>query len=346
MEGKLSERVKQHALELGFHLVGIAPAVQPPSLHKLDLWLSEGCAGTMEYLQRRRHAYEHPNRLLKEARSVVVVALSYNTDEPAEPDECQVRISRYAWGQRDYHSVIRERLRQLGNFLHQTCADCRTRVVVDTAPLLEREFAQLAGLGWIGKNTMLINPTFGSWLFLGALLTNVELEPDEPFSNNFCGNCRRCLKACPTQALSKPWWLDARRCISYLTIEQRKEEIPRPLASQMGCWIFGCDVCQEACPWNRKALQSNEPAFKPRKELNPVDLEFLLKLTPEQFDAFFADTPILRTGRSCLFRNVAVAVANWKNKHKAIEILQKLQTDPDATVRKAAAEALARLSNH
>lgn len=208
---------------------------------------------------------------------------------------------------------MRERLKSLADFLHEQRPGCRTRGCVDTAPLLERDFAKLAGLGWFGKNTMLLNKRLGSFFFLAALLTDIELSPDEPHHTSHCGTCTRCLDACPTDAFVEPYVLDARKCISYLTIELRDQPIPTELRSQMGEWIFGCDVCQDVCPWNRKAPASNEPAFVAREQLHPVDLEWLLSLDEAGFEAAFAGTPMHRTGRAALLRNAAIALGNSRD---------------------------------
>jgi epoxyqueuosine reductase len=201
-------------------------------------------------------------------------------------------------------------LKQLAAFLHERRPGCQTRPVVDTAPLLERDFARLAGLGWFGKNTMLINRRMGSWLFLGALLTDVELEPDTPHETSHCGTCTRCLDACPTDAFVEPYVLDARRCISYLTIELRDQPIPEALRDDMGNWVFGCDICQDVCPWNRKAPLSSEPAFAPVADLVSADLNWLLRLSEDEFRTRFRGTPLERPGRSGLLRNAAIAAGN------------------------------------
>ncbi|NOX56255.1 MAG: tRNA epoxyqueuosine(34) reductase QueG [Planctomycetes bacterium] len=336
---ELSRAVKRQAETLGFDLVGIAPAARPPGLDALDRWLERGFAGTMTYIERRRPAYEHPEGVLDGVRSLVVVGLNYRTHDPEAAEGTQARVSRYAWGDRDYHDVIREKLHRLSDFLHQHRPGCRTRIVVDTAPLLERSFAQLAGLGWIGKNTMLINRRLGSWFFLGAVLTDVELLPDAPHGTDHCGRCTRCLEACPTDAFPEPGVLDARRCISYLTIELRDQPIPHSLRAGIGPWVFGCDICQEVCPWNRKALCSDEPAFLPRSDLNPADAAALLRLDEEEFQRRFGRTPLRRPGRAGLLRNAAIVLGNSRDP-KAVPALVRALQDPEPLVRAAAAWAL------
>jgi epoxyqueuosine reductase len=263
----------------------------------------------MSYLENRENAYEHPRNVLGPVKSVVMLAMNYRTADPPDVAPGQGRISRYAWGSGDYHDVLRERLSKLAEFLHRERPGCRTRGVVDTAPLLERDFARLAGLGWFGKNTMLINKRLGSWFFLAGLLTDVELEYDAPHAASHCGTCTRCLDACPTGAFVAPYVLDARRCISYLTIEHRGS-IPEEFHAQMGDWLFGCDICQEVCPWNRKAPASTEPAFLPQPDLQSVDAAQLLLMTEADFRARFAHTALSRPGHSGLRRNAAVVAAN------------------------------------
>ncbi len=247
--------LKDEARRQGFALAGVCPALAPNGIHRFHQWLEAGYAGQMRYLSSRAAAYEHPRHVLSGVRSVVMLAFNYRTQQPAPPRPSQGRISRYAWGN-DYHDLIHERLHRLADALRRQCPGAEVRGVVDTAPLLEREFAQLAGLGWIGKNTLLFNRELGSWFFLAALLTEPELEYDAPHETDHCGTCRACLDACPTQAFVAPYVLDSRRCISYLTIELRSA-IPHQLRAGLGDWVFGCDVCQEVCPWNHDAPQSD-----------------------------------------------------------------------------------------
>ncbi|MDZ4684510.1 MAG: tRNA epoxyqueuosine(34) reductase QueG, partial [Planctomycetaceae bacterium] len=249
---ELSQTLKSAAIALGFDLVGIAPAVTPLGFTRLQEWLQRGYAGEMSYLPRREAAYEHPRHVLDGVRSVVMVAVNYKSAEPPKDDAASgdqssptpAQVAKYARGPTDYHDVLKDRLRQLADVLHERVSGCRTRCVVDTAPLLERDFAQLAGLGWFGKNTLLIHKRAGSFLLLGALLTDVELEPDQPHDTSHCGTCTRCLDVCPTDAFPAPYVLDARKCISYLTIEL-KGAIPRELRTGIGDWLFGCDLCQD-----------------------------------------------------------------------------------------------------
>ena len=299
--------LRVRAAELGFDCIGIAPAVSPPGFHPLLEWLASGYAADMDWMERRREAYEHPKGVLPGARSVIVAAMNYHNRSP-DPDSA--RVARYAWSGQDYHDVLRKRLKQVSTVLHRAVPECRTRVVVDTAPLLERDFARLAGIGWFGKNTMLISRRLGSWFFLGAVLTDQELEYDEPFEADHCGTCTRCLDACPTDAFPEPGVLDSNRCISYHTIENRDGDVPAALASRFGGWIFGCDICQEVCPWNRFAPSDSDPAFHPREDLYTVDLHRILQLSETEFLEQVRGTPLERTGLKALQRNARIAVAN------------------------------------
>ena len=258
MDESLTARLKDEARRLGFTAAGVCPAVAPPGLDRFRRWLEAGYAGRMDYLPGRAAAYEHPRHVLEGVRSLLMLAMNYRTTEPREPAAGEGRISRYAWGEADYHDIIHRRLNSLAAWLQQQAPGARVRGVVDTAPLLEREFARLAGLGWTGKHTLLINPREGSYFFLAALLTDLELPTDRPFEADHCGSCTACLDACPTDAFPQPYVLDASRCISYLTIELR-EAMPVELRRGVGDWLFGCDICQDVCPWNRKMPMSTEP---------------------------------------------------------------------------------------
>ena len=303
----MSEQVKRQAARLGFDLAGIAPAVSPPGFHPLLEWLNRGYAADMVWMERRQDAYRHPDGVLPGTRSVIVTAVNYHSESPVPGT---ARIARYALSGRDYHDVLRQRLQCLAEELRELLPEARTRVVVDTAPLLERDFARLAGIGWFGRNTMLISRRLGSWFFLGAILTSAELDYDEPFSADYCGTCTRCLDACPTQAFPEPYVLDSRRCISYHTIENRSGSIPDDLAERFGDWVFGCDICQEVCPWNRFAPEDSIPEFRPRPDLQNLTADDLLSLSDEQFSERFSGTPLERTGLAALQRNAAIVARN------------------------------------
>ena len=338
---ELTLALKAEARRIGFELVGVAPAVSPPGLPKLHEWLRAGFAGEMQYLPRREAAYEHPRHVSPSVRSVVILAINYRTEEPRPTEANEGRVARYAWGTADYHDLLREKLRELSDFLHAQRPGCITRGVVDTAPLLERDFARLAGLGWFGKNTMLINKRAGSWLLLAGLLTDLELEADSPHETSHCGTCTRCLDVCPTDAFPEPYVLDARKCISYLTIEL-KTPIPLELRDGVGEWLFGCDLCQDICPWNRKAPRSDEPAFQPQPDLNPADCVGLLRMTREEFDARFAQTPLARPGFDGLRRNAAIVLGN-RGDSSAIPVLIEALQNCAPLVRGAAAWSLGKL---
>lgn len=340
---QLTRELKSQAQRAGFDLVGVCPAVTPAGLHHLHAWLDAGYAGQMHYLPSRRDAYHHPRHILAGVRSLVMLGMPYRTAEPAACRAGQGRISRYAWGAADYHDVIHQRFRQLAEWLTEQAPGASVRGVVDTAPLLEREFARLAGLGWIGKNTMLINRRAGSWFFLAALLTDLELEYDPPHENEHCGTCRACLDACPTQAFPRPHVLDATRCISYLTIELRGNLPPR-LRADTGDWLFGCDICQEVCPWNRRAPISGEAAFAPAHHANPVPLAELFALTDDEFRLRFRRTPLWRAKRRGLLCNAAL-VAGHQHAGELLDALVRGLQDADAPVRGACAWALGRYAD-
>lgn len=356
----LTNDLKHEAGRLGFDLAGVAPAVRPPGYASFLEWLDRGYAGEMSYMERRREAYAHPAGVMPAVKSVVMLGMSYFAREDRRERienrkdiDCRsslfdprsssraARVAMYARGDVDYHDLIRGRLRQLADFLHERVPDCKTRAVVDTAPLLERDFARLAGLGWFGKNTLLINKQAGSFLFLAGLLTDVVLYYDEPHEKHHCGTCTRCLDACPTDAFPESGVLDATKCISYITIEL-KGQIPEPLRTGVGDWLFGCDVCQEVCPWNRKAPATTEPAFAPQPDLQPADACAILQMNQQEFELRFGHTPLARPGRAGLLRNAAIVLGN-SGDASAIPTLEAALNDDEPLVRDAAAWALQRL---
>ena len=351
----LSDAIRTEARRIGFDLVGIADAGTPESLDHFDDWLESGFDGKMGYLSRRREAYSHPEAVLTGSASLVMLGMNYRaSSEPSmgsaaadfdqPPTGIPARVARYATGSLDYHDVLRERLATLADFVHDELPGCRTRGIVDTAPLLERDFARLAGLGWFGKNTMLIDRGQGSWFFLAALLIDRPLEPDPPHGTDHCGTCTACLDACPTDAFPEPYVLDARRCISYLTIELRNEPIPGELREGLGDWVFGCDICQEVCPWNRESPTTTEPAFEPIAGLANPDLVSLLQLDEADFQQQLGATPLERPGRTGLVRNAAIVAGNSK-RHETIEPLVGLLDDADPVVRSSAAWALGQIGS-
>jgi len=338
----LSAKLKQRATELGFQHCGICPAAAPPGAARLDDWLAAGYAGQMHYIADRRPAYDHPRHVLEGAQSIVMLAMHYSPEKPSPPQSGEGRVSRYAWGTDDYHNLIRDRLHRLADSHREQVPEAITRGVIDTAPLMEREFAQLAGLGWIGKNTLLLSKTAGSYFFLAALLTDQRLSYDEPLAMDHCGTCTACLDACPTDAFPQPYVLDATRCISYLTIELQNP-IPVELRPKMGNWLFGCDVCQDVCPWNKNAPPTAEKAFAPCEEMNPMELATLFDLDEEQFRARFRQTPLWRAHRRGLLRNAAIVLGN-QGDASALPALHRGLQDEEPLVRGACAWALGELS--
>jgi epoxyqueuosine reductase len=334
----LAERLKSEAQTLGFAQFGIAPAVTPTGFHKLLEWLANGYAGQMQWMERRVDAYRHPEGVMKGTRSVLVAALNYH--DGTTPSA--TRVARYASGTADYHDILKPRLRQLADFIRTEIPGAKTRVVIDTAPLLERDFARLAGIGWFGKNTMLISRSFGSYFFLGAILTDVQLEYDQATNHSYCGTCTKCLDACPTQAFPEPGVLDARRCISYLTIEQRKEPVPEELRAGIGNWLFGCDICQEVCPWNRFAPTDTLTEFRQTPAMQNIDCRELMILSEQEFTKRFEGTPLARPGRAGLLRNAAMVLGN-QGDPAAIPVLEASLTDEEFLIRDAAAWALEKL---
>lgn len=376
-----TEVIKEKAYELGFDLIGVAPAKRAPHADAYASWVDSGYAATMGYMARDVARRQDPRQVVPGARSVMVVGLSYFVaDPPADlwNDPSRGRIARYAWGM-DYHEVMTPRLRQLAEFIaDETRREVQSRLYVDTGPVLERDFAAEAGLGFIGKNTCLINPTMGSYLFLGEILVDLELDYDEPASDSgasigfearqrpviinrgenngletsppgtprvgTCGACTRCLETCPTRAFPAPHILDSNRCISYLTIEL-KGSIRLDLRPLIGNWIFGCDVCQSVCPWPRRFSRPTRLEFLDYdpERVAPKLLD-LISLSDDEFRTRFRRTPLWRAKRRGLLRNVAVALGNWGDP-QAIPALRRALADHEPIIREHAAWALAQISN-
>jgi epoxyqueuosine reductase len=335
---RLTDRLKQEAARLGFDALGVAPAVAPPGYPRYLDWLARGHAAGMGYLHRQAEARSDPAHLLEGVRSVIMGAFVYGgPDDEGPAGETSGKVARYARGD-DYHEVLWRRLERLFGWLQNERPGVRGRAVADTAPLLERDYAQLAGLGWIGKSTMLIGKRLGTYTVLGALLVDIELAYDTPHTANHCGTCTRCLDACPTDAFTGPYQLDATRCISYWTIEHRGT-IPDPMASSLDGWAFGCDICQEVCPWNRKAPAATEPALRPRPGASPVDLIAWLESYPDAFRRAIRGTALSRARRTGLLRNAAL-ILGTRRAHRAIPALAGLLHDPDPIVRASCAWAL------
>lgn len=328
-----SRIVRDLAGECGFDIAGIAAPHPVPDFGRFRHWVERGLAGEMRYLtDHRAEARSDPAHLLPDVRSIICVGLVYNGPEPYSTrfaDAERAWISRYAWGE-DYHGVVRAKLQELNCKLLEI-EQFKSRVCVDTAPLLERSLARRAGLGWIGKNTCLISQKLGSWFFLGELLTTLLIEPAAPPPDR-CGTCTRCIDACPTAAIipspDGQFELDARLCISYFTIELRSA-IPEPQRAAVGAHVFGCDICQDVCPWNSRAAETSEPDFHPR-EFAP-GLERMAGITEAEFREMFRDSPVSRTKYRGFLRNVAVAMGN-AGLEKFREPLKKLAASEDPLV--------------
>ena len=344
--------VKRAAEEAGFDLAGVAPATDAPELKTFPEWIAAGHAGEMKYLEARDDRGDLKRaslaRVAPWARSVVVCAINYNTANPYSTqthDSSRGWISRYAWSRDDYHDAVLRRLNQVEAALRQAMpAESQptliTRSYVDTGPIVERVFAKYAGVGWLGKNTCIINQKKGSWLFLGVILTSLELSPDMPASDR-CGTCTRCIEACPTDALLSPYQLDSNKCIAYLTIEKRGS-IPEDLRAGVGHHVFGCDICQDVCPWNRKAPASSASEFQARPRLVNPALSWLAEMSAEEFREVFRGSPIRRAKRSGLRRNAAIAMGNSGNR-EFLPVLNNLICDEDESVVESAQWASTRL---
>ena len=384
MPSDLSTRIKQFARDVGFDLCGIAPVRDFAELSVFPEWIADGKQGEMKYLEARDDSGELKRaslpRVAPWARSVIVCAINYNTAHPYSIDLLKDTenarrgwISRYAWAKEDYHDAVLRRLRKVEEDVQDAVArtedrelgteNCLFRSYVDTGPLVERIYAKYAGIGWIGKNTCIINQQLGSWLFLGVILTSLGIEeritegitesltgetgPDENAlradspAPDRCGTCTRCITACPTQAITAPGELDARLCISYLTIEKRGE-IPEDLLQAMGRHVFGCDICQDVCPWNRKAPITSAHEFEPREGLVNPALDWLAEMKQEEFSKTFRGSPIKRTKLSGLRRNAVIAMGN-SGDQKFAPTLTKLAEDEDAVVAEHAKWALHQL---
>ena len=348
-QADLLAALEKEAVRLGFSRLGVAPADparRDPSLHEqFRRWLDQGHAGVMEgWLRQHEPLRRDPQTMLDGVRSVIMLATDHAVRPPAagavaDERSGQGRVARYAWGH-DYHDLLRQRVNALAAWLERAQPGCRTRGFVDSAPFPEREFAWLAGLGWFGKNTMLIDPAAGSYFLLTVLLTDVELPAAVPIAVDHCGTCTACLDACPTGAFVAPRVLDAGRCVSAITIEDHRP-VAHDLRTALGDWIFGCDICQEVCPWNRHAPGTAEPFFQPRDGQASLSLAAILALDDEAFRSRFRGTPLVRAKRSGLLRSAAIALGNRPDPASAEALIAALG-DSDAVVRGAAAWALGR----
>jgi epoxyqueuosine reductase len=353
--GQITNLVRQCARDAGFDLAGVAPVDDFGELDRFREWVAAGRAAEMTYMEARDEAGNLKRASLRSTlpwvRSVIVCAINYNTAQPystqlhpahshsapshsAQTDDPQPGwIARYAWGQQDYHDAVMRRLRVVENglvrLISESEAPLQTCCYVDTGPIVERVYAKYAGVGWIGKNTCVLNQKMGSWLFLGVILSSLELQPDLPAPDR-CGTCTRCIDACPTHALIAPYQLDSNLCISYLTIEKRGA-IPHDMREGLGRHVFGCDICQDVCPWNRKAPVTHAPEFQARDGLVNPALEWLAEMTTEEFREKFRGSAVRRAKRAGLRRNAVIAMGNSGNRRFA-PLLEKLRTDEDEVV--------------
>jgi epoxyqueuosine reductase len=335
---ELKQELIAYARELGFDSCRVTACAAPEHASEFRTWLREDAAGDMSYMERGEEKRCDPQKVLPGARSIVVVALNYFQGGAAHRAAATAgRVARYAWGE-DYHDVISRKLDKIDNFLRRFRGTQKS--YVDTGPILERDHAAQAGIGWHGKSTMLIDTRLGTWFFLGEILTTLELPPDPP-QRDRCGTCERCIKACPTDAITAPHRLDARRCISYLTIEL-KGAIPVELRPLVGNRIFGCDDCLDACPWNRFAQASRETAFSARRSTTGMLLRDYLKLTDEEFRALFRNSPIKRIKRRGFLRNVCVALGNVGSLAD-LSALRRAASDPDELIAEHAVWAIERI---
>jgi len=302
-KASLTQSIKDEALSLGFHLVAITSAKPSDHFTHYEAWIDNGYHGEMAYLKKHTEKKKDPRTIVPDAKSIICVALSYKTSHqnPVTTEKNTGLISNYAWGD-DYHEIMKEKLSALWEKIKELSPEVRGRYYSDTGPVLERSFAERAGIGWIGKNTCLINKAYGSYVFLGEIILNIELEIDAPETDH-CGTCTRCLEACPTDCFVKPYELDATRCISYMTIEKR-EALSESEQKKIFPYIFGCDICQQVCPWNDKAIIPDLDCFKPRDGNYIPKLNELKGLSQEAFSKKFKKSPIKRAKRAGLIRNV------------------------------------------
>lgn len=341
---EITSLVKRAASKAGFELSGVASVEDFPELSHFQEWIDTGRAGEMKYLEARDQAGRLKRASLKTAvpwaNSVVVCAMNYNTFQPYSTqvtDSERGWISRYAWGHEDYHDSVLRRLRAVESELKKAASDVRTWCYVDTGPLVERVYAKYAGVGWVGRNTCIINQEMGSWIFLGVILTSLELTADLPAPDR-CGSCTRCIDACPTDALVAPYQLDSNRCIAYLTIEKRGS-IPKEMRKGMGRHVYGCDICQDVCPWNRKAPTTSAWEFQPRDGLINPALEWLAGMSADEFRQTFRGSPIKRAKLAGLKRNALIAMGN-SGDARFVPALERAVNSEDPVLAEAAQWAL------
>ncbi len=339
MQKEITGRIKEEGHRIGFDLIGVAPVDDYPESQFYKKWLSRGFEAAMSYMSKNPEKRENVRNIMPDARSVISCAINYNSDNPYSTSLKNTEkgwISRYAWGD-DYHAVMKDKLNRLKDFIEKNTGDNDYLTYVDTGPVLERMYSKYSGVGWTGKNTCTINQYLGSWLFLGEIITSMELEYDSRVPDR-CGTCTKCIDECPTEAIRKPYVIDSSRCISYLTIEN-KNEISYEYREAVGNNVFGCDICQDVCPWNGKAPATKNDQFLPRKQLYQPDLEYLLGLDQKTFSEIFRNSPVKRTKRKGLIRNTLVAIGNTQDS-KYTDILQDFIKDDDPLIRRHAVWAL------
>ncbi len=299
----ITENIKQKAIEIGFHKIGIVGAdALTNERSDLEKWLAAGFHGEMAWMEREPEKRTDPRILFSSAKSVIVVALNYYTPHKHENDAGKGKISRYAWGD-DYHDVLKEKLRELLDWIKIQDPTANGKICVDTAPIMDKAWAVRAGIGWLGKHSNVITTDYGSWIFIGEVLLNLALDYDTEVVPDHCGSCTMCLDACPTSAIVAPYVVDSRKCLSYATIELRNETLPIEIEENLEGWLYGCDVCQDVCPWNRFEKPTDENRFEPRNNETSIDLDQILSLTPERYAGRFRQTAIKRAKLNGLKRN-------------------------------------------
>ena len=316
----LTQKIKQKALEIGFHKIGIVSA--KPLTHErehFEEWLDSNYHAEMKWMEREPEKRTDPNILFPQAKSVIAVALNYYTPHQHQSDSTKGKVSRYAWGD-DYHDIMQEKLRELFTWIKFEIPEAAGKICCDIQPIMDKAWAVRAGLGWIGKHTNLITKDYGSWVFLGEILLNVELEYDTFIEPDHCGNCTACLDACPTSAIIEPYLVDSKRCLSYATIELRAPKLPDDIVKDLDSWLYGCDVCQDVCPWNRFQQNTEEQRFEPRENNISANLQEILALSDEEYVQKFRGSAMKRTKLSGLQRN---AQALLENSEKVLENNEK-----------------------
>lgn len=317
----LTEKIKQKAFEIGFHKIGIVPAdALTHEKEHLEQWINSNHHAEMKWMEREPEKRANPTLLFPEAKTVIAVALNYYTPHNHEADQNKGKVSRYAWGD-DYHDVMQGKLRELLNWLNSKIPEAEGKICCDIQPIMDKAWAVRSGLGWIGKHSNLITKDYGSWVFLGEILLNLELDYDNFIESDHCGNCTACLDACPTNAIIEPYLVDSKRCLSYATIELRAPQLPDEIVNDLDGWLYGCDVCQDVCPWNRFQKETEEQRFEPRENNVSPDLQKILSLSHEEYIEKFRGSAMKRTKLSGLQRNAKALLEKnlEKNENDAFE---------------------------